>query len=516
MTDLGTLGGASSGAAAINAAGQVVGWSTNASGVNHAFLWENGTMMDLGTLGGNSSAASGINDAGLIVGTSQTSNSSHGFLWVNGLMRDLGTLGGSSSAAYGINDADQVVGESQASTGLYHAFLWPPPLAPYHNVGVTGDGDPLDVIVGTPVTIHVTAHNEGNRNETFNVTTYAGSMLIGTRTVTDLPAFESESWSYTWNTTNITPNRSGYALRFEASLVANETYPDDNYYTGPTVMVRYAAQVTATPSATDVGFPISFTCSSADLPPTNLLYFSWDFGDGVIESGANLTHVYHSPGTFTASCLVTNQGGITAEGQTVVEIHPTLRVTAIVDWPQADPGAELTFTATTTGGSGGLTFNWAFGDGLSDQGATVGHAYASVGAYTVTVTARDAVGGITSNSIRVLVSHVFVIASKSRATTSPGKPIMLSARAAGGSGGFEYHWSFGDGSFAVGATVTHAYAFSGQYVVTVRVTDSLGGSASTFVLVIVSWYSGATSSMTISGTTQETVMFPSRDSRTPR
>src|SRR2546421_67392 len=403
MTDLGTLGGAPSHATAINAAGQVVGWSANASGVNHAFLWENGTMTDLGTLGGNSSAASGINDGGLIVGTSQTSNSSHGFLWVEGLMTDLGTLGGSSTAAYGINDADQVVGESQVSTGLYHAFLWPPPLTPYHNVGVTGDGDPLDVIVGTPVTIHVTAHNEGNRNETFNVTTYAGSILIGTRTVTDLP------------------------------------------------------------------------------------YFTWNFGDGALQSGANLTHVYNSPGTFTASCLVTNHDGVTAEGQLIVEISPTLQVTAMVDLPEADPGVELTFSATTTGGSGGFTFDWAFGDGSSAQGATVQHAYAAFGHYAAIVTVNDSAGGAASNTVTVSVGALLsVVATVNRSSAWVGTDVTFTATPNGGSGDFPFQWDFGDRTTAEGATATHAYASPGQYDAIVTLRDSAGGTASDSVTVTIS------------------------------
>jgi probable HAF family extracellular repeat protein len=57
ITDLGTLGGQFSDAFGINndaVAVQVVGRSTTAGGLLHAFYWTDpGPMIDLGTLGGN-------------------------------------------------------------------------------------------------------------------------------------------------------------------------------------------------------------------------------------------------------------------------------------------------------------------------------------------------------------------------------------------------------------------------------------------------------------------------------
>jgi probable HAF family extracellular repeat protein len=53
MIDLGTLpGGTHSWATGINNKGQIVGYSTIASGQTHAFLYSGGTMIDLGTLEG--------------------------------------------------------------------------------------------------------------------------------------------------------------------------------------------------------------------------------------------------------------------------------------------------------------------------------------------------------------------------------------------------------------------------------------------------------------------------------
>src|SRR5512133_575397 len=71
--DLGTLGGYSSWANALNEGGQVVGVSFTASGQVHAFLWKNGTMTDLGTLGGYSTATS-INERGQVIGASTTAS----------------------------------------------------------------------------------------------------------------------------------------------------------------------------------------------------------------------------------------------------------------------------------------------------------------------------------------------------------------------------------------------------------------------------------------------------------
>ena len=136
VTDLGTLGGTGISAEDLNNAGQVVGQAGTTDGFNHAFLWENGTMIDLGTLGGSSSVAAGINDLGQVVGyASLPDATNHAFLvtpqggvWFqdsdldgrNDFMIDLGTLNGSTySVATDINNAGQVVGYSEG-----YVFLW--------------------------------------------------------------------------------------------------------------------------------------------------------------------------------------------------------------------------------------------------------------------------------------------------------------------------------------------------------------------------------------------------------
>lgn len=127
IIDLGTLGGNSSWAEAINDSGQVVGHSDTGSGEQRAFLWTaSGGMQDLGTLGGTS-VATAINSSGQVVGYSDTSSRlRRAFLWTaSGGMQDLGTLGGSHGWAFGINDSGDIAGVSHLASGRPRACVWP-------------------------------------------------------------------------------------------------------------------------------------------------------------------------------------------------------------------------------------------------------------------------------------------------------------------------------------------------------------------------------------------------------
>ena len=128
VTDLGTLSGDNtSGGAALNAAGYVVGYVSPT--VQHGFLWSASRgMQDLPPLsGGNFSVAVGINAGGVVAGTStiNSGGTDHAVLWINGKAQDLGTLpGGTVSVASAINASRQVAGGSNTGSTDTHAILW--------------------------------------------------------------------------------------------------------------------------------------------------------------------------------------------------------------------------------------------------------------------------------------------------------------------------------------------------------------------------------------------------------
>jgi probable HAF family extracellular repeat protein len=142
-TRLGTLGGNGSGANAINASGEVTGFSyvTKWTPPNpdphtqwHAFVYSGDIMRDLGTFGGSFSSGSAINASGQVAGFASLNNlpypfaAQHAFFYSNGVLTDLGTLGGANSRGQGINASGQVAGSSElidaAGNPTAHAFLY--------------------------------------------------------------------------------------------------------------------------------------------------------------------------------------------------------------------------------------------------------------------------------------------------------------------------------------------------------------------------------------------------------
>ena len=136
ITGLGSLGAGGTNGSAVNATGQVTGYSSLSALVQdpagcppnypnpkkcvehpwHAFLYGNGQMTDLGTLGPpgtwSFTQAVAINNNGQIAGTVFSGGTTEGFLYNNGTITNLGSF-----LAAAINDNGVMVGGDQIDTG---------------------------------------------------------------------------------------------------------------------------------------------------------------------------------------------------------------------------------------------------------------------------------------------------------------------------------------------------------------------------------------------------------------
>ena len=91
-------------------------------------------------------------------------------------------------------------------------------VAPSSNQVLQGDSIDIDVVVA----------NEGTENETFDVSTFYDSNIVGTQTISLNPGAKT-TLTFTWDTTDVAPG--DYPIKAEAGVVPEETDTEDNIKT---------------------------------------------------------------------------------------------------------------------------------------------------------------------------------------------------------------------------------------------------------------------------------------------
>jgi len=117
------------------------------------------------------------------------------------------------------------------------------------DVSVTNIEAPKSVPTNSIVKINVTAENQGEVSETFDVTLYYDSNQIETKGLIDLPAGEIRILTFTWDVSGVPIG--AYTLTAKATQVVGEVDLSDNTYTlGIYVGIRDVAITNMAPSKT--------------------------------------------------------------------------------------------------------------------------------------------------------------------------------------------------------------------------------------------------------------------------
>lgn len=244
------------------------------------------------------------------------------------------------------------------------------------------------------------------------------------------------------------------------------------------------------PYSATAGIAVRLDGSRSADPDGTIASYAWNFGNGSSGSGVSPSVTYASAGTFTVTLTVTDNSGATSPPATT-----SVTVNVGLQPPVANAGGPYTgsigvpvaFTGTGSRDPDGsiVSYAWNFGDGGSGSGPTPTHTYATAGAFTVTLTVTD------NDNLTGTATATATITDGSGMqppVANPGGPyagttgrtISFNGTASRDPDGtiVSYDWSFGDGGTASGAQPLHAYAASGTYTVTLRVTDDTGRSHS--------------------------------------
>jgi len=136
--------------------------------------------------------------------------------------------------------------------------------------------------------------------------------------------------------------------------------------------------------------------------------YTWDFGDGATATGASGTHVYATPGGYTATLTVWDDSGNTATDTRSITVRDVQAPVPRGSGDRTvDEGQSLFFDASASTDNVGVTsYRWDFGDNSSASTAAASHVYARPGAYTATLTVMDAAGNSATSTFSVTVRAV--------------------------------------------------------------------------------------------------------------
>jgi len=265
---------------------------------------------------------------------------------------------------------------------------------------------------------------------------------------------------------------------------------------------------------------VTFTNKSTD-PDGDSFKSSWDFGDGSTSSALNPTHVFTEPGTFTIVLIVTDaRGGVSKPKTDIVNVGPpittttttTLKVSTttttlenrppIADFrtaPKSGPAPlTVTFTNKSTDPDGdSFKSSWDFGDGSTSSALNPTHVFTEPGTFTIVLIVTDARGAVSKPHMDIVnvgppITTTTTTPSSTTSTTLENRTPIADFRMNLRSGmapltvaftnkssdpdgdTFTSLWDFGDGSQSTAVNPTHTYSSSGDFRITLVVTDSHG------------------------------------------
>lgn len=150
------------------------------------------------------------------------------------------------------------------------------------------------------------------------------------------------------------------------------------------------------PYTGEPGVAVAFDGSGSSDPNGDALTYSWEFGDGAMDSGVSPSHTYDGAGEYTVS-LTVNDGqldSLIATTTATIAVPPANSApTANPGGPYAgSPGMAVAFDGTGSQDPDGdvLTYAWNFGDGTTGSGPTPSHTYAMAGNFEVSLIVSDA------------------------------------------------------------------------------------------------------------------------------
>lgn len=163
--------------------------------------------------------------------------------------------------------------------------------------------------------------------------------------------------------------------------------------------------VTMNPETGLAPLTVNFDASETSIPNDDPTGFIWNFGDGTPEvtQGANVSHTYTIPKTYTITLTVRTASGKSHKTTAALVVRaPVLLACMTRSRENVQAGSSVQFYSQCTTGTP-ENYLWDFGDGAQSAEQNPVHLYEAPGTYTVKLTVDDGKGyqNTTSTSVTV-------------------------------------------------------------------------------------------------------------------
>jgi PKD repeat protein len=135
------------------------------------------------------------------------------------------------------------------------------------------------------------------------------------------------------------------------------------------------------------------SAGTTDPDTGDTITYSWNWGDGTADStGAGVSHVYSTPGTYIITLTATDGWGKSATTErTVTLTEPADNDPPVAQFTASCTGlvCQLDSTGTSDPEGNQLRYSWSFGDGTTATTAYPTKTYSAAGSYPITLTVTD-------------------------------------------------------------------------------------------------------------------------------
>jgi hypothetical protein len=175
---------------------------------------------------------------------------------------------------------------------------------------------------------------------------------------------------------------------------------------GPDGMVPL---ITFAPTAPNMFQEIMFDASTSSFSPTNpIVTYRWDFDDGDVRFGRQVSKAFQTSGPHSARLTVFDAAGRSQSTTAQFSVNVTSGPVAAFDFSPEEPvvGDTVRFNAARSNPSQGATivrYQWDFGNGATAEGQVASTVYTLPRSYVVILTVTDSLGRTNSTAQSVEV-----------------------------------------------------------------------------------------------------------------